>query len=112
LLYLFSYICITNIFILQYPKAFSALFFVDKNNENLGGSGPWWKPGVEIFSEISSWIVVPIVLALIAGKALDSRYGTKPLWLLLLAGLAFIVSSYGIVRAVRNYARKIKNKKL
>ena len=75
-------------------------------------SGPWWKPAMQIFSEVSTWIAVPIILALIAGKALDQRYDTKPLMLLVLAGIAFLISAYGIVQSVRNYAKKIKEKDL
>jgi len=77
-------------------------------NANNFGDGPWWKPAMQIFSEVSTWIAVPIILALIAGKALDTHYGTKPLMLLVLAGVAFLVSAYGIVKSVRNYADKIK----
>ncbi len=68
----------------------------------------WWKPAFEIFSEISAWIAVPVILALIAGKAVDKYYGTKPLWLLIFAGLAFAISSYGIVKAVKKYAEKTR----
>ena len=60
---------------------------------------------MRIFSEISTWIFVPIILALIGGKALDKAYGTKPLMLLVLAGVAFLISAYGIVKAVRNFTK-------
>ena len=82
--------------------------FVYKDKQNLNQGEPWWKPGVQIFSEVSTWIVVPIILALIAGKALDKHYGTKPLMLLVLAGIGFLISSYGIVKAVKKYSVKIK----
>lgn len=59
-------------------------------------------------SEVSTWIAVPIILALIAGKFLDNRYGTKPLMLLVLAGVAFLVSAYGITKAVRKFSNKIQ----
>ena len=78
---------------------------VIENNQNSGG--PWWKQGVELFSEVSTWILVPIVLALIAGKALDNHYGTKPFWLLVLAGLSFLVSAYGIVKSVKKYTKNL-----
>jgi len=81
---------------------------VENQNSNQGG-GPWWKPAMQIFSEISTWIFVPIILALIGGKALDAHYDTKPVFLLVLAGLAFLVSAYGIVKAVRNFTNKIKS---
>ena len=79
------------------------------NNENLntnGSGGPWWKPAMQIFSEISTWIAVPIILAVIVGKMLDTRYDTKPTLLLLCAGLAFLISAYGIVKSVRAYGKK------
>ena len=79
----------------------------DKQNFN---QGPWWKPGMQIFGEVSTWIAVPIILALIAGKALDKHYGTKPTMLLVSAGIAFLISTYGIMRAVKNFSSKINKK--
>lgn len=82
---------------------------MEENKNNLNKpNGPWWKPAMEIFSEISTWIAVPIVLALIAGKALDRHYGTKPTFLLICAGVSFLISAYGIVKAVKRYAAKIR----
>ena len=79
----------------------------DKNNLNkellVSSRGPWWKPGMQIFSEISTWIVVPIVMALIFGKMLDTRFGTKPIIFLSLAGIAFLFSCFKIMRVVKNY---------
>ena len=68
----------------------------------------WWKPAVEIFSEVSTWIAIPIVLALVIGKMLDKHYNTKPIFLLILAGIGFLFSSYGIVKSVKKYSEKLK----
>ena len=65
---------------------------MENSNQNFNNGSPWWRPGVQIFSEISTWIAVPIILALIGGKALDKHYGTKPLLLLVSAGVAFLIS--------------------
>ena len=81
---------------------------MEENNNNKKMVGPWWKPAFEIFSEISTWIAVPIILAVIGGKALDEHYNTKPWMLIGLTIIAFLISSYGIVKAVKNYAAKIK----
>jgi F0F1-type ATP synthase assembly protein I len=70
---------------------------------------PYWQPAMEIFSEVSTWIVGPIVFALIFGKMLDKHYGTAPVMFLILIGISFLLSSYGIVRAVRNYTKKLKD---
>ena len=53
---------------------------------------------------------MPIILALIAGKALDKHYGTEPWMLLILAGIGFLISSFGIVRAVKKFVEKTKEK--
>lgn len=74
----------------------------DTNNKK-----PWWEPAVEIFSEVSGWIAGPVVVALILGKYLDGRFDTKPWIFLGLTGFAFLVSTYGIVKVVSRYMKKI-----
>lgn len=68
----------------------------------------WWKPAVEIFSQVSGWVAVPILLALFAGKYLDGLYGTRPWIFLGLSILGFLISSFGIVRTITTYVKKIE----
>jgi F0F1-type ATP synthase assembly protein I len=65
-----------------------------------------WAYALEIFSDVSSWIVGPVVLALIVGKYLDGYFGTKPWIFLGLTGIAFLISTYGIVKVVSEYIKK------
>jgi len=67
-----------------------------------------WAPAMQIMSEISTWIVVPIVLALIVGKALDGYFNTKPFLFLAITGFAFLVTCFGMYRVVKNYINKLK----
>ena len=63
------------IIIEESPNGF--VFMIEGNQEKkVYGGGPWWKPAMQIFSEISTWIAAPIILAVIAGKALDNHFGT------------------------------------
>jgi F0F1-type ATP synthase assembly protein I len=80
---------------------------VDENEKKSNNKGTWWEPAVEIFSQVSGWIAGPVVLALIVGKYLDGRFGTKPWIFLGLTGIAFIVSTFGIVKVVGKYMAKI-----
>lgn len=82
---------------------------MDENQQNLNNNDPWWKPGMQILSEVSSWIVVPIVLALIFGKMLDARYGTRPVIFLVFAGLGFLITCFGIYRVMKKYMKKLKD---
>ena len=63
---------------------------------------------MEIMSEISTWIIVPIVLALFGGKALDAHFGTKPIIFLALTGFAFLITCFGMYKVVKNYMKKLK----
>ena len=81
---------------------------VNENNKQQN-KGTWWEPAVEIFSQVSGWIAAPVILALIAGKALDSYFGTKPLMFLGLTSVAFLISSFGIVRVVGKYMKKMES---
>ena len=69
---------------------------------------PWWEPAVEIFIQVSGWIAAPVVISLVLGKYLDSRFETSPWIFLSLTGLAFIISIYGIVNVVGRYMKKIE----
>jgi Kef-type K+ transport system membrane component KefB len=88
---------------------------MEEDRENLnrrgltGKDGASWVPAVQVFSEISTWIIVPIVLALFIGKSLDAHFGTKPLIFLISVGLAFLFSCFGIVRVVKNYMKKLQD---
>ncbi len=69
---------------------------------------PWWKPAVAIFSAVSGWIVVPLILASLLGKNLDAHFETEP-WIFLGATcVGFLISSFGIVRITLSYIREIE----
>ncbi|OHA15667.1 MAG: hypothetical protein A3G52_00875 [Candidatus Taylorbacteria bacterium RIFCSPLOWO2_12_FULL_43_20] len=76
------------------------------DNDNLKET--WWKLALQIFSQVSVWIVAPILVAIFLGKYLDERYGTNPWLFLALTGLAFIISSFGIVRTVTRYISRLE----
>ena len=83
---------------------------MEENKQNVNNNqGPWWKEGVQIFTQVSVWIVVPILLALFIGKNLDAHFGTKPLIFLILAGVGFLFSCFGIVRVINKYMEEIKD---
>ena len=42
------------------------------------------------------------------GKMLDTRYGTKPIIFLVLAGLGFLITCVGMYRVIKNYIKKIQ----
>jgi F0F1-type ATP synthase assembly protein I len=89
---------------------------VEEDNQNMNNQGSLprqggveWKSAVQIFTQVSVWIVVPILLALFVGKGLDEHFGTKPIIFLVLAGVGFLFSCYGIVRVIQKYMKEMKD---
>ncbi len=79
--------------------------------------GPWWRPGLLLFAELSGWIVVPVLIAVYLGRWLDQRYDSEPWLYLTSVGLAFIISIVGIVRGATKAIQQMekenqKNKNL
>ena len=68
---------------------------------------PWWQPGLVLFGRLSGWITGPIIVALFVGKYLDKKYSTEPKLFLLCVGVAFFVSTFGIVKDASEAMKKI-----
>jgi len=77
--------------------------------ENKDAKQSWWRPAIEIGGLVSSWIIAPIILALIIGKWLDTYFDTTPIIFLSLAGFAFLISLFGVARSITKYIRQIEN---
>lgn len=86
-------------------------------NENTKKDRAWWMPAVVIFTRISAWIVFPVIVALFAGKRLDSYFNTGQIIFILCMILSFVVSAVAIIKISKSYinnleeeARKNQNK--
>ena len=90
---------------------------MEENKQNTGNNeghlprrgGVEWREGVQVFTQVSVWIIVPILLALFVGQGLDAHYGTKPVFFLVLAGIGFLFSCFGIVRVINKYMKEIQD---
>jgi len=61
-----------------------------------------------VFAEVTGWIAAPIIIALFLGRYLDERYDSEPWFFLGLTGVAFVISSVGIILVASKYIRKIE----
>ncbi len=67
-----------------------------------------WAKAMKIFATISSWIIGPIILAVLAGNWLDNKYQTEYFFTLTLVGIAFIMTCVGIVREAQEAIKNLK----
>ena len=69
----------------------------------------WWQPSLVLFGKLSGWIGGPIIAALFLGKWLDKKYSTEPKLFLLCVGVAFFVSTFGIIKDTLVVMKKIED---
>jgi len=80
----------------------------NKENDLAENKKAWWQPAMALFLRMSSWIVVPVIIAAFIGKWLDKKYNTEPWILLVSVGFSFLVSMIGIVRIASKEYKKVE----
>jgi len=55
--------------------------------------------------EIGLRISLPLVIMIMVGLWIDNRFGTKPLFILIMVGLSLFTSAYGIFITLKKYAK-------
>ncbi|OGF36829.1 hypothetical protein A2482_03310 [Candidatus Falkowbacteria bacterium RIFOXYC2_FULL_48_21] len=68
----------------------------------------WWQPAIQLFAQVSAWIVLPIVVALFVGRWLDERFDKPPTFLISCVMIAFGITCFGLVRETVRAAKKME----
>ena len=84
-----------------YLFAFEAKKMENTDDKKEAVKGAWWRPAVSVFAGTSAWIAGPIIIALILGKYLDAKFGTRPVFFFVLIGVAFLTTILGLWRMLR-----------
>lgn len=69
----------------------------------------YWVLAMQMVGDFGATIAVPVVLLALAGKWLDQKYQTKPLFILIGFGSAFLISSVAIYKKAKRYAKEYKD---
>jgi F0F1-type ATP synthase assembly protein I len=80
----------------------------DLNKKEPEINKPWWQDSVMLFTQLSGWIGIPVILGVFLGRWLDQKYNTEPWLFLITVGLAFIISMIGIVKEAAGAMQKIE----
>ncbi|HKM40498.1 MAG: AtpZ/AtpI family protein [Patescibacteria group bacterium] len=69
-----------------------------------------WKLVIDIALNISAWIIIPVLVGLFLGSYLDRRFFTAPRYLLIVLGISFVISIFGLSKYVSKEAKKMEEK--
>ena len=78
------------------------------NEEKINKEAPWWRDGVIIFTKVSAYIAVPIIMASYIGKLLDQKYNKNNLFFFIFITIAFISTIYLIWKEMKVYKKRIE----
>ncbi|MCX6792563.1 MAG: AtpZ/AtpI family protein [Candidatus Falkowbacteria bacterium] len=67
----------------------------------------WWQEPLNIFSRLSGWVILPLIVGVFLGRWLDRRYNSGSKWFLIVIGIAFIVSMIGLIVQAKSEFKKI-----
>lgn len=65
----------------------------------------WWKPAMFFYAKVTSWIIIPVVLAWFLSKFLIKN--EKPIIFFLLILVSFCFTCYGIYKEIKIYKDKV-----
>lgn len=71
---------------------------------------PWWQEPLSIFSRLSGWILLPLVVGTLLGRWLDTKYSSGSKWFLTVIGISFIISMIGLVVQAKKEFKKFPPK--
>lgn len=63
---------------------------------------------LRLLSNITAWIVGPVIVGVFLGKYLDNKFNTEPWLFLSSVGLCFLISMFGLVKQALNEFKKIE----
>jgi membrane protein DedA with SNARE-associated domain len=67
----------------------------------------WYYDALQMCIKLSGWVLVPLIVGYTLGRYLDNKYQSEPKWFFISIGIAFILSTIGIV-----YQAQIEYKKI
>jgi len=79
-----------------------------ENGNKTNTEAPWWRDGVIIFTKVSAYIAVPVILASYIGQFLDNKYNTSNLYFYISIAVAFLTTLYLIWKEMKIYKKKME----
>lgn len=77
-----------------------------ENEKKLNTEGAWWRPVMVFYAKTTSWVIFPLVLALILAKVGD--FSQTSFFIALMIG--FGITCSGIYKQIKEYKKSLDKK--
>ena len=96
----------TNLISFIILESHGAFIFVEKDQNNLNEDKYWWKPVMFFYAKTTSWIIFPLILALLIGRYFGQSFGSQ-LFFFLCVIAGFGITCFGIYREIKQYKKDL-----
>ncbi|MEK7572493.1 MAG: hypothetical protein AAB493_01400 [Patescibacteria group bacterium] len=79
---------------------------MEPDNNNSNKNNVWWKPIMVFYVKITSWIAIPLILAVLAGNYASKSIGSQTLFFIFVM-TGFGISCFGIYKEIKRYKKKL-----
>jgi len=84
----------------------TAFIFMEQNSNNSNKNDVWWKPIMFFYVKTTSWIIIPLILAVLVGSYASKSTGSQTL-LFILVMVGFGISCFGTYREIKKYKKSL-----
>ena len=77
---------------------------MEEEKKNLNSNKHYWRPVLVFYAKTTAWIVLPLILAVIAGRNMNSKLS------FVLVMIGFGISCFGIYREIKEYKKDLDKK--
>ena len=75
---------------------------MDQDGNGLNKGGPWWRPIMIFYIKATSWIALPLILAVFAGNYVSKSIGSQTIFFIFVM-IGFGITCFGIYREIKKY---------
>jgi len=80
----------------------------EKNNQFQNEKG-YWRPVMLFYAKTTSWVIFPLILAVLGGKYVGKTFESQSLFFIFVA-LGFLITCFGIYREIKKYKKNLEEK--
>jgi len=77
---------------------------VVENEKNLNTESAWWRPVMVFYGKTTSWVILPLILAILLGKYFSE---SNQILFFILIMIGFGITCFGIYSEIKEYKKRL-----
>jgi hypothetical protein len=74
--------------------------------QNFNENNDWWKPAMFFYAKVTSWIIFPVILAIVFSEYFFKE-NVQNITFFILIFISFVITCFGIYKEIKEYKNSI-----